>query len=262
MSKMQISDEGDYKSPKKKTKEMIEDMNMAEADDKEDRSYDIQQQLMMFPRSNYLKEQDVQDFHKRFTSSNRPSNTDMNNFLSPLQPCITEEDNLYLLKQVTEEDIKDATSSGGAIQNIPKVIKWHPPPEDKIKINFDGSVSSSEATCGFICKDTNGNLTMAMSKNIGTTTVPTAEATALRDSLWMAIQKGYKNVQVEGDSKIVIDAVNGKISPPWRLAQIINDIRKIVCNFESISFSHIYREANFAADACANLRHNYAGEKV
>ncbi|PRQ58228.1 putative ribonuclease H [Rosa chinensis] len=142
------------------------------------------------------------------------------------------------------------------------VIKWHPPPEGKIKINFDGSVSSSKAACGFICRDTNGNLTTAVSKKIGTNTVPTAEVIALRDSLWMAAQKGYKNVQVEGDSKLVIDAVNGKISPPWRLAQIINDIRKIICNFDSISFSHIYREANFAADACANLGHNYAMEKV
>ena len=51
-----------------------------------------------------------------------------------------------------------------------------------------------------------------------------AEARALRDGLNLAIQAGLKQLIVEGDNKIVIEAWEGKICVPWRIHNIINDI--------------------------------------
>jgi hypothetical protein len=36
----------------------------------------------------------------------------------------------------------------------------------------------------------------------------------------------------------------------------MKDVHSLAMQFESISFSHIYREANFAADAAASLGHS------
>ncbi|KAL6183086.1 hypothetical protein ACLB2K_044497 [Fragaria x ananassa] len=101
----------------------------------------------------------------------------------------------------------------------------------------------------------NGNVILAAAKGLGSTTIPTAEATALRDSLVKARDRGYMNVQVEGDSKLVIDAINGKLSPPWRLQKIVQDIRIIATSFSSVCFNHVYRETNFVADAFVNEGH-------
>ncbi|KAL6137781.1 hypothetical protein ACLB2K_063070 [Fragaria x ananassa] len=53
---------------------------------------------------------------------------------------------------------------------------------------------------------------LAAANSFGNATIPTAEATALRDSRVEAKDQGFSNIQVEGDSKLVIDAINGRIS--------------------------------------------------
>ena len=51
-----------------------------------------------------------------------------------------------------------------------------------------------------------------------------AEARALRDGLRLAIQAGFNNIVIEGDNKIVIHALKGKIHIPWQISNIIEDI--------------------------------------
>ncbi|KAL6198986.1 hypothetical protein ACLB2K_028774 [Fragaria x ananassa] len=144
---------------------------------------------------------------------------------------------------------------GGTSQNPIEAIRWLPAPDRTLKINFDGSSSNTSAASGVIFRDSEGNPVFASSRNMGITSVPIAEAAALRDNLINAKTKGYTDIQVEWDSKMVINAVNEKISPPWRIQQIVQDIKKIAQDFSTISFKHIYREANFAADAIANTGH-------
>ncbi|KAL6227690.1 hypothetical protein ACLB2K_001647 [Fragaria x ananassa] len=115
--------------------------------------------------------------------------------------------------------------------------------------------------CGTIIRNSEGVPIITSSKNIGKASVPTTEATTLRDSILIAKNKGLTRIIVEGDSKIIIDAVNGKISTPWRLQQIIEDIKNLAQEFQEISFNHIYREANFAADATASLGHSITGRR-
>jgi len=53
---------------------------------------------------------------------------------------------------------------------------------------------------------------------------------------------------VEGDNWIVIQAVQKQIPSLWQIASIIEDIRNMISKCESVSFTHIYREGNLAAD--------------
>ncbi|CAL8126133.1 unnamed protein product [Prunus armeniaca] len=64
-------------------------------------------------------------------------------------------------------------------------IKWHPPPG---------------------------------AKKIGESTITIAEGIALRDDLVHALDHGWRNLIVEGDSKLIIDCVLRKVSIPWRVA--------------------------------------------
>ncbi|KAL6178335.1 hypothetical protein ACLB2K_049853 [Fragaria x ananassa] len=95
----------------------------------------------------------------------------------------------------------------------------------------------------------------AAAKSFENATIPTVEATTLRDSLAKAKDQGFLNIQVEGDSKMVIDAINERISTRWRLLKIIQDIRMITRSFNTISFKHIFREANFVVDAITHEGH-------
>ncbi|KAL6197316.1 hypothetical protein ACLB2K_032925 [Fragaria x ananassa] len=99
-------------------------------------------------------------------------------------------------------------------QNHYTTIKWRAPPNSFVKIKFDGSITSSSAACGFIIRDDDGRQVFVDSCRIESASVPIAEAMALRDSLIKAKEKCFTNFEVEGDSKLVIDAMNGLLEPP------------------------------------------------
>ncbi|KAL6140377.1 hypothetical protein ACLB2K_058677 [Fragaria x ananassa] len=75
---------------------------------------------------------------------------------------------------------------------------------------------SSSAACGFVIRTTTGKPLVATAFNVGCTIVPVAEALALRNSLICAKEKGFTKIDVEGDSKLVIDAVNQVSAPSWK----------------------------------------------
>ncbi|KAL6131184.1 hypothetical protein ACLB2K_069562 [Fragaria x ananassa] len=139
--------------------------------------------------------------------------------------------------------------------NESNMIRWSPPPTDWVKINFDGSVKSNSAAGGFILRTSSGQPIAVGAFNSGVTNVPVAEALALRNSLICAKERGLTKIEVEGDSKLIIDVVNGVSHPPWRLLKLYHDIKCLSCSFESIRFSHVFREANFVANALANMGH-------
>ncbi|KAL6217831.1 hypothetical protein ACLB2K_011048 [Fragaria x ananassa] len=67
------------------------------------------------------------------------------------------------------------------------------------------------------------------------------------------VNQGLAKIEVEGNSKLVIDAVNGVSSPPWKLLKLVQDIKALSSSFEFVKFKHVFREANFVAKA--NLGH-------
>ncbi|KAL6207693.1 hypothetical protein ACLB2K_018647 [Fragaria x ananassa] len=135
------------------------------------------------------------------------------------------------------------------------MIRWSPPPFDRVKINFDDSVWRNSAAGGFVIRTPNGNPLVAASSNFGITTISVAEALSLRNSLICAKERGLSRVEVEGDSKLVIDAVNGIAASPWRILKLVQEIRCLRNSFDFISFKHIFRETNFVANAVANVGH-------
>ncbi|KAI5338965.1 hypothetical protein L3X38_018237 [Prunus dulcis] len=146
--------------------------------------------------------------------------------------------------------------------SAPLHIKWKPPPWGWVKLNFDGSIRNNVAASGFVIRDSDGHVLLAGAKNIGDNTISVAECLALRDGLAYAIHRGWRNILVEGDSKLIIDCVKQEADPPWCICILIHDIKLLSSFCGHLSFNHIYREANFTADAVANLGHGLHPSKL
>ncbi|CAL2271825.1 unnamed protein product [Prunus armeniaca] len=93
------------------------------------------------------------------------------------------------------------------------IIKWHPPPTGWIKVNFDGSLMNSHASTGFVIRDCEGHVLVAASNNIGENSINVAECLALRDGLAAALDRGWDQIVIEGDSKLIINSILGKADP-------------------------------------------------
>ncbi|XP_004308776.1 PREDICTED: putative ribonuclease H protein At1g65750-like [Fragaria vesca subsp. vesca] len=147
-------------------------------------------------------------------------------------------------------------------RNYPDLIKWHPPPNGVVKLNFDGSVSSNDGgAASFVIRDHNGIL-VAGSRNLGNVSVPVAESAALKDGLQAVKRFNYLKIQMEGDAALIINYVQGKCDIPWRIISFIKEIAHLSDSFESIAFAHIYREANFLADVVASCGHGLSNPKM
>jgi len=127
-------------------------------------------------------------------------------------------------------------------------IRWKSPEGGAVKINCDGAKSPNGASAGFVIRSWTGQMLLAGARFIEQAPILVAEATAVRDGLIAALEAGYRRIAVEGDNHVVISAIQAQIKPPWKIATIIQDIRNLSKGCEDISFNHIYREGNMAAD--------------
>ena len=59
-----------------------------------------------------------------------------------------------------------------------------------------------------------------------------------------AIYNGFSNVEIEGDSKVVIDCYNKKCSSPRLIILLMEDIWRLTQNSNIYNCCHIDREAN------------------
>ena len=142
---------------------------------------------------------------------------------NPLQETVTKD-------YVAANPIKKYSS-----RQMEECIKWKPPDHDFSKLNFDGSVINNQSdVIGFVIRDEEGCPVIEAHH------VPITEALALREGLCSASRLNLTKVQMEGDSKLIIDCVLNKCSKPWRLKSIIKDIQILASQFQDIHFVHIF----------------------
>lgn len=74
--------------------------------------------------------------------------------------------------------------------------------------------------------------------------------------LRMCVEKGLNKIIKEADSKLLMSCVNEETESPWRMLQIIEEIKEIVNN-KGVVLMHYYRKANTVADKLATLSHKH-----
>ncbi|KAI3985801.1 hypothetical protein MKX01_026587 [Papaver californicum] len=91
-------------------------------------------------------------------------------------------------------------------------------------------------------------------EGVGIATNNVAEYQAVLLGVKYALQKGFKQISVQGDSKLVVMQVQGA----WKckndnMAMLCKQVKELKDKFFSFEIKHVYRDFNSKADAQANL---------
>eukprot|EP00253_Pinus_taeda_P010380 PITA_10380 len=140
--------------------------------------------------------------------------------------------------------------------------KFKYPRDHFVKLNFDGASKGNPGEAGFggIFRDSNNHVRWIFADWGGQMTNNEAEFWALHQGLRIAIRNGYTNLEITGDSQIVVDMLrrlnNGrgweKVTKSWRTAGIVQEIAELIKRIDYRIISHVRRKGNQAADWLAN----------
>ena len=123
------------------------------------------------------------------------------------------------------------------------------------KLFFDRASKGNlgRAGGGGVIMDPGGKIMTEYSWNIGYDSNNMAEAYGLWKGLIQLMEKGVGEAIVFGDSRLIIQALNGgNRSKNDRLARMLKRIRIMIKPFSKINIFHILRNLNVLADKAAN----------
>ena len=124
-----------------------------------------------------------------------------------------------------------------------------------VKINFDGTIFPNRniASLRIIIYNDYGLVMATLSQQIPLpTSVEMVEVLAARRALLFARELGFESLVDEGDSEIIIKAINGGGTMLLsEFGHILHDIHSLVSSFQSVSFQHVRRLGNCVAHRLA-----------
>eukprot|EP00253_Pinus_taeda_P001855 PITA_01855 len=146
------------------------------------------------------------------------------------------------------------------------------PPEGFIKLNCDGAAKGNPGPAGFggIFRNGEGVTEWIYVEHGGTMTNNEAEFMAVYQGLKIARRNGYRKLETEGDSTLVINSIRQliqgksweKVVKSWRSASTVRDIGELLTEIEFTITSHVRREGNKPADCLTNWRSNEQMEPI
>ena len=99
-----------------------------------------------------------------------------------------------------------------------------------------------------------GTVVAEIARGIGETTNNVAEYTAAIEGLARAEELGARSVTLRSDSQLLINQLTGRYRvKSEHLQPLHRRARSLAAGFERITFEHVPREQNTAADALANI---------
>ncbi|KAL9432672.1 hypothetical protein AB3S75_027656 [Citrus x aurantiifolia] len=135
-----------------------------------------------------------------------------------------------------------------------KYFGWKPPPENVFKLNTDGACKKMNmAAAGGLIRDANGHWIAGFCANIGISSVTNAELWGLFYGLDLAWKMGIRSLLVKVNSKCITELLADTNNNPNKFSSVIQSIRRLINREWHVCISHIYREANFAADFLAKF---------
>ena len=89
--------------------------------------------------------------------------------------------------------------------------------------------------------------------SINTTSSIAAELWVLRDGLHLCVNAHIQAVEIELDASTAISLLASNISSNGDLSGLIDDCRELLLQLPQAKLSHVFREANFCADALTRM---------
>ena len=138
--------------------------------------------------------------------------------------------------------------------HIPQLIRWYAPLFPYLKLNTDGSALGNPRLAGArgVLRDHRGRWISGFSLRGGLATNNMVELAAVRQGLEMAWNMGYKFLQLELDSKVVLSwLTNYNVNYPTNMLPLICDCRNLLHQEWEAHVQHVYHEANRCVDVLA-----------
>lgn len=146
-------------------------------------------------------------------------------------------------------------------------LTWYPSTSNSFKFNFDGVAKGNPGMTSFggVIRNERGAVLHVYHGTIGKDTNNVVELEGLWKGICIADKKSFFPLEVEGDSLILITAAlriqagtsAAKISSSWRLLSRLEQLEDCLQNPQSITFNHVRRSANKAADRFPNQGVNH-----
>lgn len=125
----------------------------------------------------------------------------------------------------------------------------------RLIVNVDGGARGNPgpAAVGVVVRTQDGDVVAEAAETIGKATNNVAEYRALIRGIELAAQNGATEVELLGDSELVVKQVRGEYKvKDAGLKPLHAEVRAALSAFGSWSFSHVRREQNADADALVN----------
>jgi len=129
-------------------------------------------------------------------------------------------------------------------------------------LNFDKASKGNPGPVGLggIFRENTGHTRWVYTDKGGLMTNNEEEMMAIYQGFKIAIRNGYRNLEIEGDSQIIIEVLrkmdNGKdweqVAKSWRMVGLIQDMANTLKCIDYKIISHVKREGNKATDFLAN----------
>jgi ribonuclease HI len=125
----------------------------------------------------------------------------------------------------------------------------------RLVVNVDGGSRGNPgpAAVGVVVRDESGEVIVDAAEPIGTATNNVAEYRALIRGIEIAAEKGATELELRGDSELVVKQVRGEYRvKDANLKPLHAEARAKLSAFGEWSFNHVRREQNAEADALVN----------
>ncbi|KAF7834749.1 ribonuclease H [Senna tora] len=127
------------------------------------------------------------------------------------------------------------------------------------KVNVDGAATNGVipmSSCGGVIRDEQGRYVGGFVKNLGSCSCFTTELWGVVSGLEAARHYGLQRVIIEMDSLVAFNSIMKGVNDTQPGPSLLHQIHSLVNDDWEVSFLHIYREGNRAADAMAAFSHH------
>lgn len=143
---------------------------------------------------------------------------------------------------------------GGETGRVEAIITSNDGGGGRVHVYFDGAARDNPgpAAIGWVLVTSDGIVTEG-NERIGKTTNNRAEYEALVRALEIANEYGFDDIEIRGDSELIVKQVRGEYdtnNPELQEYRI--EVHQILDEFDDWSISHVPREINERADQLAN----------
>ncbi|XP_070052714.1 uncharacterized protein [Nicotiana tomentosiformis] len=143
------------------------------------------------------------------------------------------------------------------------MVHWLRPHGNNWKFNTNSSFMTNQRKggAGGIVRNISGNMTMAFAypTQFYTNNFSEAQVAVIRIT-WCCDQQ-FDSLELDMDSMIIVQLIQGSVKPPWSLHNLIENIQKKM-NQRNIQVNHCIREDNEVIDALAKYATTISDERI